>query len=76
MVEVEQLSLFEILEVNSINSPYSFEINERVQIIIPEHKLNDSETFFYLQDFLKKRGTVLKVLEHKKLQYEVEVGKE
>jgi len=78
MGEEQQLSLFEKTEaeVNVENSeiPFAFEIGNRVHIIIPAEKLNHSESVFYLQDFINKRGVILKVLEHAKLQYEVEIG--
>ncbi|WP_338657350.1 hypothetical protein V6B14_22490 (plasmid) [Sporosarcina psychrophila] len=69
----QQLSLFESAELKSVELIMTFEIGDRVQITIPEYKQRDTESFFYLQDFLNKRGTVLKVLEHLKIQYEVEV---
>lgn len=74
MDEKHQLSLFENAEEKSADLVVAFDIGDRVHIIIPEHKLHDTESFFYLQDFLKKRGTVLKVLAHLKLQYKVEFG--
>jgi len=67
--EMADESLNELIETIS---PY--EIGDRVQIVIPVQKRKDPESFFYLQDFSKKRGVVLRALTHAKLQYEVEVG--
>lgn len=74
MDEEEQLSLFDTEERILPELPSALQIGEHVQIYIPEHKVKDPESFFYLQDFIKKRGVVVKVVEQLKLQYEVEVG--
>lgn len=86
ITEKLQLSIFDLQEdvlesEVSVNNEESiqdeviqFEVNDRVRAIMPEYKLNDVESVFYLENLLGKRGIVIKVLEYQNLQYEVDFG--
>lgn len=63
-----QLSIFEMPDSNII----PFEVGDMVRITIPKYKRADPESFYYLQDFLKKRGVITKVVHAPSLQYHVD----
>lgn len=65
---VEQLTIFEVTEPDVI----PFEIGDMVRVTIPKYKRADPESFYYLQDFERKRGKVLKVVHAPTLQYHVD----
>lgn len=60
-----QLSIFEIEVI-------PFEVSDQVRIVIPDYKRGDPESFYYLSDFERKRGEVLKVVHAPSLQYHVD----
>lgn len=62
----EQISIFDI---------ESFELKQKVAVVIPKDKLNDPESFYYLQEFEGKSGKVSKVIKRPSLQYEVSYEK-
>lgn len=65
---VEQLTIFEVAEPDVL----PFEIGDMVRITIPKYKRADPESFYYLQDFTKKRGVITKVVSAPSLQYHVD----
>lgn len=88
--KIEQYSLFElydvkvdedeilintnIIDVDSIESVRPFGIGDHVQIVISVDEETNSESYFYLMDFRKKRGIVKTIIKQPSLQYEVEFG--
>ncbi|MED3984276.1 hypothetical protein P4646_09510 [Peribacillus simplex] len=52
--------------------PYEVGDSVRVQQTCTEEE--DSESFYYIQAFDKKKGEVLKVINHPRLQYRVRFG--
>lgn len=53
---------------------YTFDEGDRVHIVVPPHKENEVEAFYYLSDFTEKRGVITGVKPEPVLIYEVEVG--
>jgi hypothetical protein len=52
-----------------------FEIEQKVQVITPDQESCELEDYYYLKDFEKKRGFVIRVYEeYKKLCYSVDFG--
>lgn len=64
-----QISIFEEVKPFEV-VPY--EINDQVQIAIPDYKRDDPESFYYLSDFERKRGGVLKIVYEPSLQYHID----
>lgn len=52
--------------------PYEVGDSVRVQQTCTEEK--DSESFYYIQQFEKKKGEVVEVIQHPRLQYRIRFG--
>lgn len=50
---------------------FPYEIGEQVMIVLPDEETSAPEDYFYLKDFSKSSGEVIKVIEQPLLQYEV-----
>ena len=66
--EVEEKVVCKIVDITA------YEVGDRAHVIVPPHKADDIEAYYYLIGFKDKRGIISKVIEKPSLQYEVEVG--
>lgn len=67
-----QLSIFEEIKPVEAIEVIPFEVNDQVQIQIPEYKRGDPESFYYLTNFKRKRGSVLRIVQEPSLQYYID----